>query len=465
MNGAHRLASLFEQLRSRSRLIGQAGWLAGSYALGQVIRLGTSIVLAWLLAPQLLGTMLIINTLRTGGELLSDVGVGQSIVNNPRGADPRFYNTAWTIQIIRGFVLTLIGLVAAGPLATIYGDPALVDVIRLSSLIFIISGFTSPARFLLQKNLKVREVAIYELGVSLVTAIVHVVLAWYMPTIWALVIALLAGTTINTVASFFLMRDCPHALVLDRADALSILHFGKWIFLATLVYFLSMNYDRLYLASMIPVAVLGIYGIARSYADTGLMLVQRFGNQLIFPKIAAASQRGSALRQVIAPVRGPALGVIALGLAVAVVGADVAVQKLYDSRYHDAAVFLPFLLAGIWFAILCSLADAVMLGVGKPAPTAQSNAIKLAWIAGALPLALAHYGIVGALGVIVTCDLVRYAVMLVQSRRAEVAFTRQDLTYTLLFFALILVLREGSHWAGLTGGIDGWLDQLAALTA
>ena len=61
----------------------------------------------------LLGTMLLINTLRTGGELLTDVGVGQSVVNNKRGNEPTFYNTAWTIQIVRGLILFVIGAAAS----------------------------------------------------------------------------------------------------------------------------------------------------------------------------------------------------------------------------------------------------------------------------------------------------------------------------------------------------------------
>ena len=63
-------------------------WITVTYIVQQIVRLLSNILLAWLLAPALLGTMLLINALRTGGELLTDVGVGQSIVNNPRGEDP-----------------------------------------------------------------------------------------------------------------------------------------------------------------------------------------------------------------------------------------------------------------------------------------------------------------------------------------------------------------------------------------
>ena len=49
--------------------------------------------------------MAIVNSLRTGVDLVSDVGISQNIIHNKNADDPRFYNTAWTLQLIRGFVL------------------------------------------------------------------------------------------------------------------------------------------------------------------------------------------------------------------------------------------------------------------------------------------------------------------------------------------------------------------------
>src|SRR3546814_6231858 len=52
---------------SRRSLLGAAGWVSATFIAQQTLRLVSNIILAWLLAPALLGTMLLINTLRTGG--------------------------------------------------------------------------------------------------------------------------------------------------------------------------------------------------------------------------------------------------------------------------------------------------------------------------------------------------------------------------------------------------------------
>jgi hypothetical protein len=71
-------ASVRALLKQRLGLIRAVGWVTGAFAVQQILRLGTNVVLAWLLAPELLGTMLLINVLRTGAELLTDVGIALS---------------------------------------------------------------------------------------------------------------------------------------------------------------------------------------------------------------------------------------------------------------------------------------------------------------------------------------------------------------------------------------------------
>ena len=46
--------------------------------------------------------MALVNAIRTGVELLSDVGIMQNIISTPGGDNPAFYDTAWTLQVVRG---------------------------------------------------------------------------------------------------------------------------------------------------------------------------------------------------------------------------------------------------------------------------------------------------------------------------------------------------------------------------
>ncbi|MGB7409129.1 MAG: oligosaccharide flippase family protein [Pontixanthobacter sp.] len=444
-------------VRPRAALFGQMGWIGSTYFLQQAIRLGSSIVLAWLLAPELLGTMLLINTLRTGGELLTDVGIGQSIVNNKNGAKTEFYNTAWTIQIIRGVILFAITVALAGPIAGAYDNPELLVLLPAVAPIFLLTGFTAPARFLLQKGLQVRKLAMFDLGIAILATLVQIGLAWVMPNIWALIWGLLIGTALSAMGSYLLMdwRSLRPAWNGDAARA--VLHFGKWVFAASIIYFLAMNFDRLYFADAIPFAMLGIYGIARTFSDTIMQLFQRVGHLLIFPKISASADRGGDLVQSVGGLRRAALVVVAFGLAAGVALADQFIYLAYDDRYRAAGFFLPVLLIGTWFGILATMADAMMMGVGKPSGVAFSNGAKLAIIVIALPFVLPRYGLNAALAVFVAAEAVRYLVLALQNRLLGMGFTRQDIALTALFGGFIVMFRELTMMLGLTGGVDEWV--------
>src|ERR1700676_2145372 len=125
------------------KLVNGAVWTVGAFGLGQAIRLATNVVLARLLAPELFGMMLIVNTLTTGIHLFSDVGIPQNIIRSPNAYDPRFYNTAWSLQIIRSIVVWFVCVLIAVPAAHFYGVPILSAILPVSGFNMVLVGCAS----------------------------------------------------------------------------------------------------------------------------------------------------------------------------------------------------------------------------------------------------------------------------------------------------------------------------------
>ena len=69
------------------------------------LRLGSNLVLARLLTPEIFGLMALANVFLIGLKMFSDTGVQTSIVRSPRGDEGIYLDTAWTLQIGRGFVI------------------------------------------------------------------------------------------------------------------------------------------------------------------------------------------------------------------------------------------------------------------------------------------------------------------------------------------------------------------------
>ena len=66
--------------------------------------------------------------------MLSDVGIQQAFIQNPRGDERAFLNTAWTIRAARGVVLWLIAMLIAYPMALVYGQSELFGLLCVGCL-------------------------------------------------------------------------------------------------------------------------------------------------------------------------------------------------------------------------------------------------------------------------------------------------------------------------------------------
>jgi O-antigen/teichoic acid export membrane protein len=438
-------------------VVKNAVWSVGAFGLLQGIRLATSVVLTRLLAPELFGIMVIFNSLKAGIELLTDVGIGQSIIYNRNAEDPDFYNTAWTLAAIRGVILWVVACAVTAPVAYYYETPILYSIIPVASFILVLAGFGSLNGALVQKRLNIPKLTRFEVTITLLYSIAQIILAYFIPTIWALVFGLIFGSGITMVLGYFLIPETKHRFKINKTYAFEILHFGRWIFLASLVYYLSTTFDRLYLAGIIPLALLGVYGLARTLAEMLSSLAIRLGNSVIFPFIASHSDTPRAeLRAQIVWLRLNFLLLAAVGFAFSAAVSDLVIKLIFDQRYHAAGWMAPVLITGTWFSILCSVNESTLLGLGKPNYSAMAYGLKFVWMLFALPLSITHFGAVAAILVIAVSDVFRYFPVLFGQIRQRFSFGLQDFALTILVFALLSLF----EWLRSTMGFGTSFDSL-----
>ena len=425
---------------SRMLLLKGAIWTAVAFGVTQLLRLTTNVILARLLAPELFGIMQVVYSLRTGIELISDVGISQNIVYNKDANDPDFYNTAWSLQIIRSVLLWFVFSAAAVPAARFYHSPILVPIIPIAALAIVLGGLSSTSRFLLQKRMKYRTLTTFEAIVAVFSSAGQVIWAYLSPTIWALVFGPFVGLTALMIGSHLIMPDVRQKFHISRHYAAQILSFGKWIFASSIIYFLSTNFDRLYLAKTIPLALLGVYGIARALADLSSTIVLQLGSSVIFPFVASHSHMSRIeLRAQLAPIRMKFLLVTGFGFSLFAATADLVIEILYDQRYHAASWMLPILIIGSWFAILSNLNESTLLGLGRPNYSVLANGGKFGFLLIGLTLGVERFGVPGGVMAVAGSDLCRYVPILFGQIRERFSFGRQDLLATLAVFGLIAV--------------------------
>jgi O-antigen/teichoic acid export membrane protein len=439
------------------KLVRGALWTVGALGLGQAIRLATNVLLARLLAPELFGMMLIVNTLMTGIQLFSDVGIGQNIIHSPNSLDPRYYNTAWSLQVIRSIAIWLVFLLAAVPVAHFYGAPILAAILPVSGFTMVLLGFASLSPAILQKQMQFAKLTVFNLSTAIISSALLIAFAYITPTIWSLVLGGVAGAGFSMVITYFLVPGLKQRFHIDRQYLGEITSFGKWVYLNSMVYFLSTNFDRLYFAKVVPLQVLGIYGIARAISELFSTAATHVGGGVIFPFISShAGLPRETMRQELVSIRGKFLLLIALGCSVFIATADLIIKLLYDQRYHAAAWMLPVLVLGAWFSMIATTNESTLLGLGAPSYSAIGNSVRFTLLMVGLPLSLKFVGLNGAIVSLVLAEVSRYVPIYIGQRRHRFSFGAQDLAITLTMFALI-ALWEWLRWAsGLGTSFDSF---------
>ena len=287
----------------------------------------------------------------------------------------------------------------------------------------------------------------FQLTIAAVSSALTVLFAYLSPTIWALVFGGLVSSAGSAIGSYFLLPEIKQKFYISKQFVWEIIHFGKWIFLSSIVYFLSTNFDRLYFAKVVPLELLGIYGIARSISELLSGLTANLGNHVVFPFLASHSDTPRAsLHEQLASVRAKFLLVVAVGCSLLVATADFAVKILYDARYHAATWMLPIMVVGSWFSIVANINESTLLGLGKPSYSAITNSLKFTLLLFALPLTLKFYGLVGGIIAITLIELSRYIPIYIGQRRERFSFGRQDLGITLVMILMIGVF-EWLRWS------------------
>lgn len=325
----------------RSRALRGAAISIGGTAGQQALRLVSNLILTRLLFPEAFGLMTLVQTFMTGLAMFSDVGIHPAIVRSPRGDDPDFLNTAWTIQIGRGIMLWIAACAIAWPAAHFYQTPQLRWMLPVVGLNAVIQGFQSTKNATAGRHMLLGRQTLIALGTQLLCLMAMIGLAFAWPSVWALVIGGLLGALLGTIASHLFLTGHPNRLRWDRNAVHELTHFGRFIFVSTIAGFFVGQGDKLIMGRLISLADLGIYNIAFFMAAFPGMFASVLANRILFPLYREIRPSESAEnRRKIGRARLLLGGmmIVLLGL-IAIIGIWL-IGLLYDQRYHAAGPML-----------------------------------------------------------------------------------------------------------------------------
>jgi O-antigen/teichoic acid export membrane protein len=334
----------------KDRVRGGMAWTALAQVLSQVTRIAVLVVLARLLTPHEYGLAAMVFVFSGLVLLFADLGFSAAVVQRRELTDTDC-STAFWINVAAGAILTLVGVLAAGPIAAFYGEPAVKPLFEAVSLAFLLTSVQSTQIALLKKSMRFRALEIRKMIGTAASAAVAIAVAVEGAGAWAIIASQLSFAAVSGLLVWTVSPWRP-SFTFSRASLRALGGYGTKVFSWDALFYLNRNMDNLLIGRFLGSAPLGAYNVA--YNATIFPIDQFAGpiREVLFPafarlqhdprQIGEAWLRGTRL---VAAVLIPALA----GLAV--VAPDF-VPVVLGHRWHQAVPVVQIL---VWVALLKSL--------------------------------------------------------------------------------------------------------------
>ena len=404
---------------------------AGSYALTQALRLGSNLILTRLLFPEAFGLMALVSVVLVGLAMFSDVGIGPAISQHPKGDEPEFLDTAFSINVARGALLWGLTCVLAWPMAQVYGVPELMGLLPVAGISLLISGFNPTRIDTANRHLLLGRVTLLDLVAQIVGIVAIVVLALLTRSVWALVWGAIIGSAAKLILMHLLLPGRANRFQWQPQAGRDLIHFGKWIFLSTACGFLLAQGDKAILGAYLPLDQLGVYNIGYFLAAFPVLLAGAVTGRIMIPIYrdrppAASAENAARLRK----LRFALTGGVLLLLALVGIFARPLVALLYDARYLGAAPVIAALAMVQMPQVIGMTYDQSALAAGNSRGYFLVMALRAGVQTAAFAMGVHQGGLLGALVGLGLAGLISHLLIILLARRHRA----WDLTHDFVFF-------------------------------
>jgi lipopolysaccharide exporter len=340
---------------------------ASSFGAQAVIKLGSSLILTRILRPEAYGIITILMSVAFVVEMIGDINVTLFIIRDKNAEEPRYLNTAWTLQVGRA-ALNCAVLFLCAPLISkyVYHAPELTNPLRFTSIWFAVAGLQSMSFPIAIRRKRSRIIVYSELGATFLSSSFAVIYCYYSRDYWGLIYATVLNRALMTVMSHFYYPDLRPKLQFDLAAAREILRFTKFTMPSSLITLALSQFDKIVFLRLFDMHLLGIYGLATNIAAPIESLITKISQMVLYPRCAHDYRVNPDTFWIKYYTNNIKVFISMLIVPAAIGGgARLLITLLYDSRYALAGPILQAFMLRAMFLALASPAEDLLIATGE----------------------------------------------------------------------------------------------------
>ena len=277
------------------KVVQGGAWISSLKIIGKVFSLIRLIIIGRILAPSDFGLMGIALLTMSALETFSTFGFRQALIQKKENID-NYLDAAWTVLIIRGFVVFIIVYLVAPYVAFFFHTPEVKPIIQVLGLVTFLQTFANIGVIFFNKELEFDKVFIYRFAGISTNFIVAVAAAIILRSVWALVLGLLAEKIVSIVFSYLIHPYRPH-LSKDITKAKELFGFGRWILGSSIFVFVGEHIDDIFVGRVLSAMALGFYQMAYRISNMLETEITQVISSITFPAYAKIQDKQSRLQK------------------------------------------------------------------------------------------------------------------------------------------------------------------------
>jgi O-antigen/teichoic acid export membrane protein len=313
-------------------------------------------------------------------------------------------------------------------MARFYHQPQLAYLIPTVAMGLGLAAFNSTNLFTANRRMSIGRITLIEVSSQVTSLVIMIGWAYYWPSVWALAVGTTVGTAMKAVMTHVALPGIRNRFRWERDTLREVAHFGRWVLVSTLLMSAASYSDRLVFGKLVPIAMLGVYSIASTWATIPSFVGGHVIQTVLFPLFSRV--KGSALAERFRALRGTVLIASAWLASCLIAGGPALLRLLYDKRALDGGVIVQLLAIGTWFSTLESANSAANLSLGRPKALAMGNGAKLIAMIILMPIGAKLFGFKATVLAFSLSDIARYAVSAWACSRVGLNPIRQDVVLT-----------------------------------
>jgi O-antigen/teichoic acid export membrane protein len=256
------------------------------------------VIMARFIPEEELGLMALASTVLILGHQFVELGMGNSILHQQETDKNTLSSLFWWF-VIMGWVVTVVVMLIAWPLAIFYDMPGLKIIILVVSTSIGINSLGQLHRTLLYKELQIQQLSTINVFSQLIQLILIVILAVKGYGVWSLVVGAISRSVIQTLAWIALgvKFHIPH-WHMNFTAIKPHLSFGIYQTGERLVTFLHQQIDTLIIGKLFGAEVLGVYNILKRLVMKILRVINPIFTSVSMPLLSKVQHMPEAVKTI-----------------------------------------------------------------------------------------------------------------------------------------------------------------------